>query len=643
MNYRLLFLIVFLTSVYFVNAAINIESSAKGQITGTIVDNETQNPIEYATIALYSEKDSSVFSGSVANGVGQFNISKIPRGKYVLEVSFIGYESKKQSIEISKGREDIQLGNISLSTDVSELEEVEVTAERSTIEQKIDRKVINVGKDLTTAGANALAVLAQVPSIDVNEQEATISMRGNENVKILIDGKPTHIDAAQLLRQLPSTSIKTIELITNPSAKYNPEGMSGIINITLKKEANLGFNSTLNFGYTYGDNGRYNSSIDMNYRKGKFNFFVNAGVNWGERYNHGYVFRRDNQSDQQFTFTNDYQSFLGKIGFDYYIDEKNTLSLYTNHRIWEGDFTGKTVVDYRLPVNNNLDLSQNADQKIDIYTQVYNGNLKHNFDKEGHYIEFEANFAKTTNDDDSQYDFIGMNTPSDYKDVVERNHKSQTYNIDYTNPLTDKTKLELGLESRIRKTENSYETTSTSLSESEYSYDRFIHSFYTTISHKLEKITFQAGARLEFYDVEAIQNNLLIYEDDYITIYPSAFLSYKLNDKNKLQFSYSRRVDRPSLRQVNPIREWSTPTVSSFGNPELNPQFTNSFEINYSHQTDKGSFTAGIFYRRISDEISRTISIDKDDENRSILGYDNYDKNNAYGFEMSSNYRFTKC
>src|SRR5690606_37009480 len=222
--------------------------------------------------------------------------------------------------------------------------------ERSSIEQRIDRKVINVGKDLTTLGPSASDIMGNLPTLTV-DQDGNIAMRGNDNVRILVDGKPTNIPASQLLKQIPSTSIKSIELITNPSAKYNPEGMSGIINIILHKDTNLGFNGNLNTGVTIGEYTRYNGSLNLNYRSGKFNFFGNIGANFGKRPQNGLIEDLSLNSNQELFILGDYTSMLYKVGVDYYINDNNTLSFFTNQNRYTGENSGEMDVIF---LNNDF-------------------------------------------------------------------------------------------------------------------------------------------------------------------------------------------------------------------------------------------------------------------------------------------------
>ena len=298
-------------------------------------------------------------------------------------------------------------------------------------------------------------MLNNVQSVSVDSQTGQISLRGNSNVRVLVDGRPTNIPAAQLLKQIPSTSIKSVELITNPSAKYNPEGMSGIINIILNKNANLGFNGSVDTGVTAGHYVRYNASTNMNYKTGKVNFFMNYGYNGGDQYNFGYV-ERPGFNSQDFKFINDNQSHLLKLGADIYLNDKNTLSFYTTQNKFVGGLDGRVIVTSNGLETINAPNSQDNESP----TGTYNMNYKVDFAKKGHNLELEATYSGT---DGTQF-ITNRNTlqnPSDidfrllnYFNDITSDRSNTLINLDYTNPLSEKGKLELGLEYRTNETKN---------------------------------------------------------------------------------------------------------------------------------------------------------------------------------------------
>ncbi|THV57751.1 TonB-dependent receptor [Flagellimonas alvinocaridis] len=622
---------------------------ALGSISGTVIDNALQQPVAYAAVVIKSEDGSETITGGITNDDGTFEIKKLPDGSFLLEVQFIGYKTHSETLVINKNNRNLNLGTITLMENTQELDEVELVGERTTIEQRVDRKVINVGKDLTTAGATASDIMNNIPSVNVDAQTGDITLRGNSNVRVMVDGKLSNVPVAQLLRQIPSTSIKSIELITNPSAKYNPEGMSGIINIVLHGNANIGFNGNVNLGLTKGIEAKFNSSVDLNYRNGKFNFYGNYGNNIGKYVNNGNIFRLEENSLQDFDFFNNNKSHLYKLGVDFYLNEKNTISVFTNQNIFEGDGRGITEVTYNTDASRNV--TQFFNDVSDNRSEQYNFNYKLDFAKEGHNIELEVDHNRFENNQDANFRSVGASLYPNYMDFVDTKRDQTIANLDYVNPLDSISKLEIGLEARNFETDVDYASTGSSFNSNgvlvptpntNFVYGMDIYSAYATFGQNYKKWSYQMGVRIEDVEVQADTNSVRAFTDKYTEIYPSAFLTFTPNEKDQLQVSYSRRVDRPGLQQVNPIREFATPLISSFGNPNLVPQFTSSYEANYTRRIKNGSITGGVFYRSIKDEINRAVFVDRLDFNKIILTFDNFDETSAYGFEFSTNYRPTK-
>jgi len=637
-----------------------------GTISGVIIDQNTKQALPYVNIVI-RDASNQILTGGITDDKGKFSIKKIAEGTNTVEIQFIGYKTYRKEVKFTSKNSSHKLGTVYLEEEASEIDEVIVRSELSTVTQKIDRKVVNVGKDLTAAGATASEVLNNVQSVSVDSQTGTVSLRGNENVRILVDGKPTNISPAQLLQQIPSTSIKSIELITNPSAKYNPEGMSGIINIILNKTANIGFNGNINLGLTRGVNTRGNGSLDLNYKTGDVNFFLNYGGNAGQRNFYGVVNRyfaaQSTTPDiiQDFEFNSDNTSHLLKVGADIYLNDKNTLSFYTTQNYFDGSTEGTT----KITRDNMLDIDSYLKSNSKNTSRTYNVDYKIDFEKKDHNLEFEVTYSKNDSPEDAiSKEFINTNDlTSNYTDDVQNDYRNHLFNLDYTNPFSENTKLELGLEARINQTDNDrmttqhdfvYDSIGQRIEEgdwyrtirkpnSSFEYDRTIYSGYVNLNHKVNDFSMQVGARFEQYEVEGEfykGNESAVYTDEIFSVYPSVFFTYTPTKKHQFQLSYSRRVDRPSIRQVNPIREWSTPLISSFGNPNLKPQFTNSFEFNYTKGLEKGSLTFGVFYRRVDDNISRVLNKDPLDIEKVELSYFNTKSNDRYGFELSANYRF---
>jgi len=617
-------------------------ATGNGTVKGKVSEKSTKNAVGFASVAISA--NGQIISGDLTDEDGSFTITNLPNSQVEVSVEYIGFKTYKNTIDLSTEK-TIDLGMISLEVDEEILDAVVINAERSTMEQLVDRKVIRVGKDLSTAGASAADIMNNIPSVNV-DQDGNISMRGNENVRVLIDGKPTHLDPKTLLKQIPSNSIDKIELITNPSAKYNPEGMSGMINFVLKKNMQDGFNGSYNGNVTFAKVPKFNQGVDLNYRKGKVNFFGNYNYSDQKTLNGGVMTQLDDNSQQIFDIVNDNKVHTFKVGFDIYANDKNTFSLYTNQTYADGVGTVDNTISYPSnPLLLQTDQYEGANK-----SQIYNAAYKKLFTKPGQTLDFEMNYSKTNDDQNGNFGIAG-NSPTQYNDNSNNTVDAVQANLDYVHPFNEKTKLEVGAEYRTTSIDNTYRTTNIIGNQTDFEYKMDIASAYATFGSKFDKWGYQIGARLEKYNVEAdylIASEAANFKDDYLTVYPSAFLSYTPTQTDFFQISASRRVDRPNVWQTRPIRDYSTPRVVQIGNPELKPQFTNSVEFNYTKILGvKGSATLGAYYRMIDDPIERTFYLDTSSpeaiaEKKMIMSYGNFDEATAYGAELSANYKLTK-
>ncbi|MDM1369676.1 TonB-dependent receptor [Myroides marinus] len=630
-----------LSALLFLTMVCSIYAQQKGKITGIIFDKTINQSVPYATVSLKSGEN--IVTGVMSEDNGKFELTA-PLNKYTIEVQFIGYQTFTKDFELTEAVQNF--GTIYLTPEATTLEGVNIIAEQSTIEQKIDRKVINVGKDLTTAGATAGEIMNNIPSVNV-DKDGKISLRGNENVRILIDGRPTNMSSEQVLKQIPSTSIKSIELITNPSAKYNPEGMSGIINIVLHKNTMDGFNGSVDTGATFSHYVKNTNSLNLNYRQGKLNFFGNGSYSYGQYKNEGDMMRTDIMSPTEIRMKSINKNYLYKIGMDYYINDNNTLSFYTNQSTNNSDMDMKNATTY--PQGKYDDIFQKTNYNGDNKYSAYNLAYKHLFEKKGHTLDIEGNFSRNKSTNDGNYNtLIGKGPNQLYKDGNNNTSDLTTINVDYVNPLNDHTKLEVGAEARISRADNNFDSNNPLIPEKNRvinnKYDQDIFSAYVTFGQTYGKFNYQVGTRLESYKVESTLGGKTNFKDDYVTLYPSVYFGYTMSDNDMFNLSYSRRVDRPSISQTNPVRQFSTPLMTMVGNPELKPQFTNSVELNYTRMfNNKSSITAGVYYRRINKEINHVIYDDPDNDNPNalLMTFDNYKSNDAYGFELSANIKLT--
>ena len=633
---------------------LNSEDEREGTITGKVIDISLNTPLPYVNVVIKNEAG-EIVTGGITDDEGEFKIGNIPDGKHIVNVQYIGFKTVYKEINIGQGNHRVELGNIGLEEEVAGLDEVTVVAEVSTIQQKVDRKVITIGKDLAASGT-ASELMVGIPTVSIDPQTGVITMRGNQNVRVMVDGKISDIPTSQLLKQIPSSSIKSIELITNPSAKYDPDGMSGIINIILHKNTMIGFNGGLSTNISYEREPKFNSSLNLNYRNGKFNFYGNYSNNISKNANYGFIDRIEQNTLQTLDILDNRKSHVFKTGVDFYLNDKNTISVFTNQNLYDGGTGGITDIFY----NNNTFQSQSIDNIGDNTSQQYNFDYKLEFNKEGQNIELEVDHNIYNGDSRTDNVFSGnANNRPNFFELNDTERDFTTINIDYVDPLSENSKLEAGLQARLFNNTINYESNGRSQnmagdyipSLTYFDYSRDIYSAYANYNRKINKWSLQVGLRLENVkeeslaidtDLETNGTTAYPFKNDYFEIYPSAYVTYEASDKNSWQLSYSRRVDRPGVGQVNPLPEFNTPLISKFGNQDLLPQFTNSFEVNYTRKLEKGSITAGVFYRSINDEISTVILIDRADFNRLILTDDNFENTSSYGFELSTNYRPTK-
>jgi outer membrane receptor protein involved in Fe transport len=627
--------------------------SEKGSINGQVIDSNLGEPLAYVNVIIKTISGKFI-SGEYTNEEGYFEIENINENTFILSVQYIGYTTLEKKVVIKKDAKNTDLGILNLEQNNTTLDEITIIAETSSIQQKADRKVITIGKDLATSGT-ASELMVGIPSVNVDVQTGDISLRGNSNVQIMVDGKLSNIPTAQLLKQIPSTAIKSIELITNPSAKYNPEGMSGLINIVLYKNTMLGFNGSISTGISHEKSTKTNNSLISNYRNGKINIFANYSNNISKNINNGIIQRPANNSEQLFEFTDKSKNNLVKFGLDYYINDNQTISVFTNQNKSVLENSGVTNAIYtNNALFNQIQLWTNDG---DDSTSQYNLDYKINFNDDGHNLELEIDHNNYSGSSVANFLFpVGATT--DYIDFNKTNRKRTTLNIDYANSVSKNSKIELGLQANIFKSLILYESTGFSFNSAgvtaatpniNFDYIRDIYSIYGNYNTNINKWSYQLGLRVENVDViaTAFQTNATntnsknTFTNSYFELYPSAYITYKLSEKSAFQLNYSRRVDRPGIGQINPIKEWSTPLVSSYGNSNLIPQFTNSLEFNYTRGLENGSVTFGTFFRRISNEINRALFIDRSDVNsgRLIFTHDNFDNSTAYGVELSSSYK----
>ena len=614
-----------------------------GSISGLVTDKINGQPLASASVVLKNQSG-VVSNGTITDEKGIFQFYELATGNYLLKVEFIGYASQQIMVKLDANQE-MNLPRIALSESSEVLEGITLTAEKSVVEQRLDKKVVNVGKDLIAQGPSAIDLMNNLPSVNIGS-DGTISFRGSDNVRILIDGKLSNLEnPADVLQQIPSNSIKKIELITNPSAKYNPDGLNGIINIVLKKNAQEGWNMAFGANSIIAQRERYNSNLSLNYKPNKTNYYFEYTNGFGDQITDGIVNRFDLNSNQVTRNINNRESHFVKLGADFYPSKESILSFFTTQNLFNAIFDGQKDVIFEEDSANNFALADFLTR--DNHTQNYNADYKWLFEDESHFLEVEANYNLFNSALINDFDFSGNTSVPSYIENIDDTRAVLTFNLDYSLPLGTKSKLEIGGEARINRTDNEYTSTNIQLEDSTFEYNRDIYSSYLMYNLSLGKFKLNLGARFEQYLVNARFTQELSGLDDFdlelFNIFPSIFLSYQASEESphQYQLSYGRRIERPSFNQVNPIRQTTTPQLLATGNIGLLPQFSNTVEANYLYRFQKGSISTGVFYRYVQDEINRIGIFDQEDPNLLRLSYDNFDSNNAYGMEVGGNIRLT--
>lgn len=632
---------------------------AIGKIKGVIVDDKNKQAVEFATVALFKLKDSALAGGMVAGSKGDFLLSELPFGRYFLKINFIGYKQFIiDSISIRPKQMEIDLGQIKLKSTSEQLTEVEVTSEKSTIQLGIDRKIFNVEKSIISEGGSASDVLQSIPSISV-DIDGNISMRGSGNVVVLIDGKPSGLTGssrAAILQQIPASSIESIELITNPSAKYDPDGMSGIINVITKKNKLNGFNGSVTVGAGTGD--KYNAAATISYRNSKVNVYANYGFRSNNRTGGGNTYRQNFLSDTTFFLRQDFNSLNKSIshnvkgGVDFYLNDKNTIGVSVLYNI--GDDASNEVVNYFEADNNDV---TSASYSRDIVTSDtptnidYNLNYRKTFTKPKQELIFDVTYsdaAGTRNENYTERNYTLKYEPKNttpFKQKTETVSKNNiiTAQLDYVQPLKNNMKWEMGGKTTLRTigsdfASNMFDYVSKdyfldTITSNNFVYTEDVYAAYSTLSGNIKKFGYQLGLRAEQANTTS---NLITTEEEftnnYFKLFPSLHLSQKLKKEQELQLSYSRRINRPNTRNLNPFKELSDPYNIRYGNPYLQPEFINSYELSYMKYFPKGVLTATAYFRQTDGVIQRYKIIS--DSTISYITFINLDKSQSYGLEL---------
>lgn len=638
----------------------------KGVVKGKVMDASANIPMDFASIALYKTADSSLLTGTISGNGGSFIIPDVPFGKYYMIANFMGFEKYAVSdIIVTPQRHVFDVGVVKLKPATTELEEVEIIADQAHVEYKIDRKVVNVSQDINAATGTAADVLQNTPSVQV-DIEGNVTLRGSGNFTVLIDGKPTALTGSDALQQIPASAVKSIEIITNPSAKFDPDGMAGIINIIPKKNALQGLSGIFNTSIGTGD--KYSADFLINYRTSKFNVF--AGMNYNDN-----TYRGTYKGTSEFLGdTTRFVSSSGnrdmtrsgyeiKTGADWYIDEFNTLSFSLNTGSHDFGFGGtQKMRNYNDPLSYDLySLTNTSNNHGGSY---YDLNLSYTrkFEKPGHelvaYVYFEG---ETGDDGDTQTEFPADNNYNPLTgSVAERIRTAETgkekdfrAQIDYTRPIGSDGKLEAGYQARIDDEYEDYLFENYDFLNDEWIYNplfssnndfyRNIQSVYTTFGNKIGNFQFQAGLRGEYTNREIRYAN----ESDTASInrfdiFPTLHLSRSFKNNHQLMASYSRRINRPRGWDLEPFLSYMDANTLRQGNPDLLPEYMNSFEINYQKTFGKSFISFETYLKNTVNKMERVITVYDPENAIRLMTIDNLANDYSLGGELMLNWNKLK-
>ncbi len=626
--------------------------SILGNVSGTLVDSLTQQPVEFATIVLM--KKGKQVNGTISDADGKFKMSEIKGGTYSLQISFLGFDNKTiQDVKITPEKPDVNLKNILLNATSTELTEVVVEGERSVVEVKIDKIVYNAEKDATNTGGDASDVMRKVPMLSV-DLEGNVSLRGSSNIRILINGKPSSMfsnSVADALKTIPADQIKNVEVITSPSAKYDGEGTAGIVNIITKKKTIEGINGNVNAS---AGNRQNSLNLTLNAAKGRFGFNSSAGLYYSvpqDAINTSFREEFDNDGNttlitkQDGLTETDRLGFFGRLGAFYDFNAFNSIN--TSFRFngrqsnRDSDIGLEFIRDAGSTMFNRLSLSRSLNSGFDWttdYTKTYKDSSR----------EWSVSFQLSGNNSDTDNNIDQFTDPNNFliREINNNDGLNLEYTIqtDYTHPMGKKVTLETGLKSIIRRIDSDFRfntfdndvnayTLDISRSDN-FGYDQDVYSAYGSLRYNFgDNYGLVAGARYEYTDIGGdFEGGSTTVSNQYGNILPSITLSKRFKNFHSLKASYNRRIQRPSLFFINPFVNNSDPTNISFGNPDLAPELTDQYEIGYNMFFKGGIvFNVSTYYRFTDDVISQFTSVDNGISENTYL---NVGERRSIGFNI---------
>jgi outer membrane receptor protein involved in Fe transport len=635
-----------------------------GVIRGKVIDKDTRVPLPYTNIVLNNLRDSSFVMGTIATDDGGFILEKVPYGMFYLEVKFIGYEKTIiPDIAISALSKQKNLGSIMIAEASRQLDEVTITGQRSSVEYRLDKKVVHVGENINAMGGSAAQALINIPSITV-DIDGNVSLRGSSNFTVLIDGKPSPLEGSDALRQIPASAVENIEIITNPSAKYDPDGLSGIINIVTKKSALDGISGIINASFGTGD--KYRGDFLVNYKDDKLSAFV--GADYTNETRAGEI------NVSQMTSLNDTASYIDhfgdgpftrkgytlKGGIGYKLNEKNTISLEGNYGY--GSFShssNEKFMEYTIPTSiNKYYLLNESDAR---YEDFYSLTLNHEklFGNKDHKLTSYLYYSNEWGGSDehiNQYatdENWNINDPDPYLIYVnEPGEESELrFQIDYSKPLGKEGKMESGYQMRNDQEKESYFFNEWSSDLNDWVdnpnftnalvFRRNIQSIYGLYANQLFGFEYQLGLRGE-YTLRSVKNDQADTpsELERFDYFPTVHLSKKIGKDDQAQINYSRRIRRPRGRDLDPFVNYMSPNTVRVGNPDLLPEYVDSYEFNFQKGLGKSWISIETYYRLTHDAMTRVTEVS--DDGTRVLTMDNLNEEQAMGAELMINLMVNK-
>lgn len=642
----------------------DVSNKIKVKITGKIVEKGSNQPLEYATISLVNTKNPKIITGSITNDKGEFSVDAIP-GVYNIKAEFISFKSLV--INNKTFKEDTNIGSISLESDATQLNEVVIKTEKAAVEIKLDKKIYNVGQDATAKGGTASDVLDNVPSVTV-DGDGNVSLRGNDNVKILIDGRPSNaINIADALKTISADALDKVEVITNPSARYEAEGGAGIINIILKKGKNQGLNGV--FIGTAGDPRNYAINGTVNFKSQNFNLF--SGLGYNDTKNPGKSLTNSDYLNPDGSIYKSINERLVRIrgrkglnysfGVDWYLNKSLTWTNAFNYRKNDGSNPEYNVL-YNYEPNNTFVQNRNNDQFTRTSDIEYTSNLTKKFKKDGHKLTFDFAVTKNFDNDLSTItnSYSGSLNNSTTESVV--NLETQNRNLlqtDYVLPLGKNSQFEAGYKGDFNELLVDYRVGSIDATgnytpyptyTNVFQYKEKINAVYSQFGSKISKFSYLLGMR---YEDTNLNINLLSTSNynnkKYNNFFPSAFLTYEISDESSLSLNYSKRISRPRNRFISPFSNYSSNINIFQGNPDINPSFTDAIDLGYLKRWKKLTLTTSVYYNKTKnvfqfirrpngETVSAIVNGQVVDTPVYLSTPVNLDKDDRIGFELNLNY-----